>query len=107
MNTQHDKSVCYKSIVFIILLYAHLSFAQSKWEWRVPLPQGNTLTSITYGKGTFVAVGEVGTVVTSINNKNWTLENSGIDYTLNDIKFTNNQFIAVGDYGVIFDFFIS
>src|SRR5690349_23669841 len=42
------------------------------WHWRNPLPQGNTLKSIVFAAGRFVAVGDAGAVVTSIDGLNWT-----------------------------------
>ena len=59
-----------------IILAANLSpvFAQSEpgeeWEWRNPLPQGNTLNGVTYGDGQFVAVGDAGTILTFMMNQN-------------------------------------
>ena len=35
------------------------------WHWRNPVPQGNPLESIAYGNGTFVVVGDGGTILTS------------------------------------------
>lgn len=39
--------------------------ALDNWHWRNPLPQGNTLFGVTYGNGTFVAVADYGTIITS------------------------------------------
>lgn len=41
------------------------------WTWRNPLPTGNQLNAITYGKGLFVAVGANSTIVTSSDGINW------------------------------------
>src|SRR5512147_1878768 len=67
------------------------------WQWRNPLPQGNYLYHVAYGNGTFVAVGEAGTVLTSVDGENWTQEYSGTDLGLAGVTYANNLFIAVGD----------
>src|SRR5437763_5481011 len=35
------------------------------WAWRNPLPTGNHLNGVAYRNGLFVAVGDVGTILTS------------------------------------------
>jgi hypothetical protein len=42
---------------WITNLPAPPSDALNDWHWRNPLPQGNSLFGITYGNGTFIAVG--------------------------------------------------
>ena len=44
---------------------------KNEWRWRNPLPQGNTLRSVTYGNGKFVAVGQFGTIMTSVDGDQW------------------------------------
>jgi hypothetical protein len=47
------------------------------WQWRNPLPQGNHLLGVTYGDGTFVAVGNRGTILTSPDGETWAQRSSG------------------------------
>ena len=61
------------------------------------MPQGNNLNAVTYGNGTFVAVGELGTILTSPDGVTWTIRTSGTSYGLNGITYGNNTFVAVGD----------
>lgn len=56
------------------------------------------LTGITYGAGTFVAVGYDGTVLTSPDGINWIARNSGTTDTLGCVAFGNGTFVAVSHY---------
>ena len=67
------------------------------WHWRNPLPQGNLLNNITYGNGTFVAVGDGGTIVTSTDGTTWTPRTSATTVNLHGVAFGNGIFVAVGD----------
>ncbi len=72
---------CMLCIIFLSLNMALPANAKSdplaQWNWRDPLPQGNLLDGISYGNNTFVAVGDVGTVLTSPDGATWTIRNSG------------------------------
>ncbi len=71
------------------------------WTWRNPLPQGNPLHAITYGNGTFVAVGWNGAIVTSTNGAKWVSRPSGTAKPLLGIASGNGMFVAVGWNGAI------
>ncbi|MBI4661812.1 MAG: SBBP repeat-containing protein [Verrucomicrobia bacterium] len=66
------------------------------WRWRNPLPQGHSLEGVTYGKGIFVAVGEFGTVLTSIDGITWEIQSSGTREELRGVTCGNGLFLAVG-----------
>lgn len=71
------------------------------WQWRNPLPQGNALNAVTYGNGLYVAVGDLGTILTSADGTNWSRRVSGTFEGLNDVVYANNRFVVVGNFGVI------
>jgi len=71
------------------------------WHWRNPLPQGNSLSGVSYGNGTFVAVGDIGTVLTSSDGATWTVRTSGTRNYLRGVAYGNNTFVAVGDAGTV------
>ena len=71
------------------------------WNWRDPLPQGNTLNGIVYGNGRYVAVGVNGVAISSGDGVNWTSRKSGTGSTLNCVTFGNGQFVAAGNNGVV------
>ncbi|MDP7582031.1 MAG: hypothetical protein QGG03_02235, partial [SAR324 cluster bacterium] len=59
------------------------------------------LYGVTFGNGTFVAVGQSGTIIKSTNNgASWSSSSSGGN-TLNGVTFGNNIFMAVGNGGTI------
>ena len=62
------------------------------------------LAAMAYGKGTFVAVGARGTIVTSPKNgEAWTIRKSGVTSDLWAVKFSRTRgiFLAVGAAGVV------
>lgn len=71
------------------------------WQWKNPLPTGNQLNGIAYGNGLFVAVGGLGTVVTSPDGVTWTVRSSGSTNNLNGVGFGNGIFVAVGAHGTV------
>ncbi|MFH1702230.1 MAG: fibronectin type III domain-containing protein [Nitrospirota bacterium] len=71
------------------------------WHWRNPLPQGNPLNGITYGQNTFIAVGDMGTIVSSSDGMNWTIRKSGTRNGLYGVAYGNGTFVAVGEDGII------
>jgi len=71
------------------------------WHWRSPLPQGNRLENVVFANGVYVAVGELGTILTSNDGTNWQRRVSGVTDTLRDCAYGGGQYVAVGDYGVV------
>ncbi len=74
-----------------------------QWHCRSPLPQGNNLNGVTYGNGTFVAVGHGNTILTSPDGVNWTRRESDTtkEKDLLCVTYGNNTFVAAGDNGTI------
>src|SRR5262249_38400098 len=80
------------------------SFAQPRWFWQNPLPQGNTLFAAAAPcSNTVVAVGEVGTILrTTDGGATWTPQSSGTTRFLRGVSFADaNTGWAVGDGGTI------
>src|SRR4030042_6803274 len=71
------------------------------WYWSNPQPQGNALSEIAFGNGTFVAAGSAGTILTSANGAAWTIQTSPVTEDLSGIVFGNGTFVAVGAGGKI------
>ncbi len=66
------------------------------WTWGNPLPQGAPLYSCAYGKGTQVAVGNRGTVLTWTNLGSWRLQTLRNEPQLLSVTFGGDRFVAVG-----------
>jgi hypothetical protein len=74
------------------------------WTVRNGLPPGNqslrrdftSLTSVAYGGGQFVAVGNQGAILTSVDGVNWLQQQSGATNQLNAIAYGKGRFVAVG-----------
>jgi hypothetical protein len=58
------------------------------------------LHSVTYGDGTFVAVGNGGTVLSS-SGSNWVKRYSGVTDALYGVAYGDGAFVAVGEFGTI------
>lgn len=68
--------------------------------WTSRTSEGSPLYGITYGGGTFVAVGEYGTILTSPDGTAWTQRPSEGN-SLHGVTYGNSLFVAVGRAGTI------
>jgi hypothetical protein len=86
-------------ISFLIILIPCFAYADplDNWHWRNPLPTGNTLHDIAYGNDIFIAVGKIGTIITSSDGINWTMRNSGTTKQISHVAFGNETFVVVGE----------
>lgn len=75
--------------------------ALARWHWRNPLPQGNLLHNVSYLNGQYLAVGELGTILTSTDATNWVARNSGTTMELRDCAYGAGKYVVVGDYGTV------
>jgi hypothetical protein len=87
----------FKNIVLLFFSVASICFGQSAWESVRPYPQRQSLHAVTFGNGKFVAVGELGSIVTSTNGKDW-ISNTIITTIQSDcfysVAYGNNRFVA-------------
>jgi hypothetical protein len=101
-------------IGWLLLQIQLVSFASNpldQWQWRNPLPDsGNALTAnglwgVTFANGTFVAVGNQGTIVSSVDGTNWTSQTlgpiygPGTWYSLWAVAWGNGLWVGVGTGG--------
>jgi hypothetical protein len=71
--------------------------APLEWRWQNPLPQGNDLHAVRWLGDQFVAVGSLGTVLTSPDGVDWTLRRFGeVVDALYDVTRGNGWMVAVG-----------
>src|SRR5512141_888578 len=76
-----------------------LSAQCGDFQWQNPSPQGNRLSGVAFGRGTFVAVGAAGTVLTSPDGVSWTARVTNSAQDLDAIAFDGTKFTAVGSGG--------
>jgi hypothetical protein len=81
----------------LLLLFTASAWPSSldTWTVRNPQPTANTLFAITYGNGQFVAVGDLGTIITSPDGANWAVRQSGTTNRLAAVAYGNGQFVTV------------
>ena len=70
--------------------------ALDTWHWRNPSPQGNSLWSVTYGAGQFVAAGERAAIIRSKDGLNWTALNLEDNNRLRVVTYGAGRFLAIG-----------
>jgi len=71
------------------------------WRWLNPLPRGNSLFGVSYGQSGFVAVGALGTVLTSLDGSRWTCFQTDASTALNSVIWDGTRYLAVGDAGTV------
>jgi hypothetical protein len=59
------------------------------------------LYNIASANGTFVAVGELGTILTSTDGTNWITRSSGTAFNLHDCAYGAGKYIAIGEFGTV------
>ncbi len=72
-----------------------------QWHWRNPLPQGNALHNVVFVNGNWVAVGELGTILTSSDGTNWIRCESGVIDDLRGCAYGGSHYVVVGDFGTV------
>jgi len=106
-----NKHYNYLSIlIFLIIGFLPLLFSPVEGltgpldHWHLRYSSGNHLNGIAYGNGTFVAVGNAGTILTSLDGGvTWTPQTVSPTNNLNGVTHgANGLFVAVGDQGIIF-----
>lgn len=75
--------------------------AQSKWTWRSPLPTGESLLDVVQAGPRYIAVGTLGTVVTSTDGIDWTPRATPSRNHLYGIAWSGQLAVAVGEKGTI------
>ncbi len=90
----------YCFVIIITLLFTH-SQSQYNWEWSNPLPTGNSIASVVWTGDKIVAAGYAGTIMTSVDGKEWTIQESGTRENIYDVEWAGNRLIAVGENGII------
>lgn len=72
------------------------------WHWVNPTPYSDTMESICFAAGKFVAVGQNGLIHVSLDGQTWNSGKHLGTHGLNRVIYADGQFIAVGDAGTIF-----
>lgn len=89
------------TIVIVILFYYLLP---AQWFWQNPLPQGNSLQSVSFiSKNVGWAVGVLGSIIkTTDGGKNWQLQKCGVPNYLFSVSFADSiNGTIVGQFGII------
>jgi hypothetical protein len=71
------------------------------WQWVNPLPQRNDLFGVAYGQSGFVAVGALGTILTSPDGGSWTCSQTEAPTGLNSVIWDGTRYLVVGDAGTV------
>ncbi|MDH5647005.1 MAG: hypothetical protein OEZ01_13410, partial [Candidatus Heimdallarchaeota archaeon] len=72
------------------------------WKWIAPNIPVTSLSKVIFENGKYYAVGEKGTIITSIDGISWSVSQGLCSVQdMNSITSTNEKFIAVGNKGTI------
>jgi probable HAF family extracellular repeat protein len=83
------------SIVFFALLWMSSPAARAQSHWDVKVSNTpSSLNAVVFGNGLFVAVGDNGTILTSVDGEVWTARPSGTTDRLPAIVFGSGRFVA-------------
>jgi hypothetical protein len=72
-----------------------------QWHWRNPLPQGNPLNNVLFVNGNWLAVGELGTILTSTDGTDWVRQETDVLDDLRDCAYGAGIYVVVGDLGTV------
>lgn len=96
------KTVMLRHVFSVLAIIFSLSLHAQSFTWtRTTAPTTQNLWGICYEGKQFVAVGEGGTILTSIDGATWTLQKSGTSTWLTAVCYANGLYVAVGDNGTI------
>lgn len=101
--TKKHALILSNALLAIALLFPTLvATAQNNWKFRSS-ELTNQIRDVAYGNGKYVQVGSSGLIRTSINERVWDIQQSGVadSYDINSITFANGKFVTVGENGII------
>jgi hypothetical protein len=87
-------------LFFVAMIGISVADEFSQWTWRVPNPPNILFRRVVFAQDQFVAVGDVGTIMTSTNGWRWILRNSGTPHRLQNILHSDH-YVASGDGGAV------
>lgn len=102
-----ENRVCFTWLLGSILLFLLIGITTTgaagldHWHWRNPLPSGNSLKSVAFGNGVFVAAGDGGAIQTSADGVSWNPLDPIATNNLHRVIYANGLFVCVGDNGLI------
>src|SRR5215475_1306780 len=92
-----------KTLLASLLIPVHVSLASDPFETFNSRFSGtsNTLHSASFGAGSYVVVGDGGSILSSTDTITWVPRMSGTTNRLNGVRYGGSGFVAVGDHGTI------
>jgi hypothetical protein len=103
VTMKYGSRQCFLYLLAVGILLSNPIVSQADFldNWTA-LPQENALYGLAYGNGTFVAVGDLGTILSSSDGITWFPRSvSGTDLWLKSVAYGNGSFVAVGDFGAV------
>lgn len=98
ISTSRFQSLLLKGLSVLMLMLSWPLHAASLGTWsqvNIGKPGKLFVSSVAYGNGVWVAVGQGGFIATSPDGKKWTKRSAGIKRDFNDVAYGNGRFVAV------------
>lgn len=71
------------------------TYQPSNWKAAVPSTPAVEIHDMSWNGSTYVAVGNGGTIITSTDGNNWSMQNSGMDGWIHAIEWMGDKFVAI------------
>ncbi|MBN1307406.1 MAG: hypothetical protein JXA18_05790 [Chitinispirillaceae bacterium] len=101
-------SICHGNNIFVAVnidatngYKSSFYYSTDGYSWSETEPFPSTLWQVSFGNGFFVAVGDSGTVMTSTDGVQWSLQSTGTSSRLMSVAFGSRRFVAAGEGGSI------
>src|SRR5262245_21644771 len=88
--------LAWTSLILIAVAEANAQHPLDSWVRRSVSGSIQNLSSVAFGNGVFVGVGDASAVVRSTNGVDWTVMSAGSYGNLVRVRFLNGEFVAVG-----------
>jgi hypothetical protein len=91
------------TLVFGVLLFINNRTVADQFDHLTPRFSGTSagLNAIAYGAGTYVAIGDGGVILKSLDSVFWSQQSSSLTNELRGVTFAKGLFVAVGKSGTI------
>jgi len=105
MNTgdPYGRTIRVKVVLLLLQISSIIALggALDEWSWRNPVPTGNPVAGMNFVNGSFVALGEGGSVASSTNGDFWTTARIPTTNSMKRLSYGGGRYVAAGARGTV------